>query len=42
MYPYIGRATNPIMILEVDNTDVAKEVLKRNWVKLWDKEVYRL
>jgi hypothetical protein len=42
MYPYIGRATNPIMILEVDNLKVATEVLKRNWVKLWDKDLYRL
>ena len=42
MYPYIGRASNPIMILEVDNIKVATEVLKRNWVKLWDKELYRL
>jgi hypothetical protein len=42
MYPYIGRASNPIMILEVDNIKVATEVLKRNWVKLWDKDVYRL
>jgi hypothetical protein len=42
MYPYIGRASNPIMILEVDNLKVATEVLKRNWVKIWDKDVYRL
>jgi hypothetical protein len=42
MYPYIGRANNPIMIMEVDNIKVATEVLKRNWVKLWDKDVYRL
>ncbi|MFY9399682.1 MAG: hypothetical protein WAR22_15095 [Desulfomonilia bacterium] len=42
MYPFIGRASNPVMILEVDNTAVATDVLKRNWVKLWDKEVYRL
>lgn len=42
MYPYIGRASNPIMILEVDNIKVATEVLKRNWVKLWDKDIYRL
>jgi len=42
MYPYIGRASNPIMILEVDNLKVATEVLKRNWVKLWDKDLYRL
>jgi hypothetical protein len=42
MYPYIGRASNPIIILEVDNPAVATDVLKRNWVKLWDKELYRL
>jgi hypothetical protein len=42
MYPYIGRATNPIMIMEIDNLKVATDVLKRNWVKLWDKDVYRL
>lgn len=42
MYPYIGRASNPIIIMEVDNILVATDVLKRNWVKLWDKEVYRL
>lgn len=42
MYPFIGRASNPVMILEVDNTAVATDVLKRNWVKLWDKEIYRL
>ncbi|HOW99012.1 MAG TPA: hypothetical protein PK545_00230 [Deltaproteobacteria bacterium] len=42
MYPYIGRASNPIMIMEVDNPAVATDVLKRNWVKLWDKELYRL
>jgi hypothetical protein len=42
MYPYIGRASNPIIIMEVDNIKDATDVLKRNWVKLWDKEVYRL
>jgi hypothetical protein len=42
MYPFIGRATNPIMIMQVDNLKTAIEVLKRNWVKVWDKELYRL
>ena len=42
MYPYIGRASNPIIIINVDNPEEATEVLKRNWVKLWDKELYRL
>ena len=42
MYPYIGRASNPIIIIDVDNLKAAIDVLKRNWVKLWDKELYRL
>lgn len=42
MYPYIGRASSPIIIIDVDNLKAATEVLKRNWVKLWDKELYRL
>ena len=42
MYPYIGRASNPVMILEVDHLKKATEVLKRNWVKIWDKGVYKL
>lgn len=42
MYPYIGRASNPIMIIEVDHIKKATDVLKRNWVKIWDKGVYKL
>ena len=42
MYPYIGRASNPIIIIDVDNLKAATDVLKRNWVKIWDKELYRL
>lgn len=42
MYPYIGRATNPIIIIEVDHIKKASEVLKRNWVKIWDKGLYKL
>lgn len=42
MYPYIGRASNPIIIIDVDNLKEATDVLKRNWVKIWDKELYRL
>lgn len=42
MYPYIGRASNPIMIIEVDHIKKATDVLKRNWVKVWDKGVYKL
>lgn len=42
MYPFIGRASNPIIVLEVDKLKEATEVLKRNWVKLWSKDLYRL
>lgn len=42
LYPYIGRATNPIIIMEVDHIKKAKDVLKRNWVKIWDKSIYKL
>jgi hypothetical protein len=42
VYPYIGRASNPIMIIEVDHIKKATDVLKHNWVKVWDKSVYKL
>jgi hypothetical protein len=42
MYPYIGRASNPIMIMELDHIKKATDVLKRNWVKVWDKGLYKL
>jgi len=42
MYPYIGRASRPIMILKVDNLIKAVDVLKRNWVRIWDESLYRL
>ncbi|MEA2102082.1 MAG: hypothetical protein U9P80_05855 [Thermodesulfobacteriota bacterium] len=42
MYPYIGRATNPIMIIEIDKIEDARETLNRNWVKIWNEDVYRL
>lgn len=41
-YPYIGRASNPIMIMEVDHIKKAADVLNHNWVKVWDKSVYKL
>lgn len=41
-YPYIGRASNPIMIMEVDHIKKAADVLNNNWVKVWDKSVYKL
>ncbi len=42
MYPYIGRASRPIMVLMVDNLAKATDVLKKNWVKVWDEAIYRL
>ncbi|MCD6569703.1 MAG: hypothetical protein J7L53_03270 [Deltaproteobacteria bacterium] len=42
MYPYIGKASRPIMVLKVDNLVKAIEVLKRNWVRIWDESIYRL
>ena len=42
VYPYIGRASNPIMIIEVDHIKKAVDVLKHNWVRVWDKSVYKL
>ncbi len=42
MYPYIGRASRPIMVLLVDHIAKATDVLKKNWVKVWDESIYRL
>ncbi|MEA3223401.1 MAG: amino acid-binding protein [Thermodesulfobacteriota bacterium] len=42
MYPYIGRASRPIVILKVDDLIKAVDVLKRNWVRIWDESLYRL
>ncbi len=43
-YPYLGRGESgqPIVILGVDKTDEAIEVLKKNWVHTFGKEIYAL
>ena len=43
-YPYLGRGESgqPIVIVGVDKTDEAVEVLKRNWVHTFGKEIYAL
>ena len=43
-YPYLGRGESgqPIVIVGVDKTDEAIEVLKRNWVHTFGKEIYAL
>ena len=43
-YPYLGRGESgqPIVILGVDKTDEAIEVLRKNWVHTFGKEIYAL
>ena len=44
LYPYLGRGESgqPIVILGVDKTDEAIEILQKNWVKTFGKEIYAL
>jgi len=44
LYPYLGRGESgqPIVILGVDKTQEAVEVLQKNWVKTFGKEIYAL
>jgi len=43
-YPYLGRGESgqPIVILGVDKTEEAVEVLGKNWVHTFGKEIYAL
>ncbi len=43
-YPYLGRGESgqPIVIVGVDKTEEAIEVLKNNWVHTFGKEIYAL
>jgi hypothetical protein len=44
LYPYLGRGESgqPIVILGVDKIQEAVEVLQKNWVKTFGKEIYAL
>ena len=44
LYPYLGRGESgqPIVILGVDKTEEAVEVLSKNWVHTFGKEIYAL
>ena len=43
LYPYLGRATNqPIIIVGVDRIEEALNVLQKNWVHTFDKDIYSL
>jgi len=43
-YTYLGRGEShqPIVILGVDRTEEAVAILKKNWVKTFDQEIYSL
>ena len=43
-YPYLGRGESgqPIVIVGVDKTKEAIEVLRKNWVRIFGKEIYAL
>jgi hypothetical protein len=44
LYPYLGRgeSNQAILVLGVDNTEKALQVLQKNWVRTYGKEVYAL
>ncbi len=44
LYPFLGRgeSDNPIVIMGVDRTDEAAEILKKNWVHTFGDEIYAL
>jgi hypothetical protein len=44
LYPYLGRGESgqPIVIVGVDKTDEAVNVLRNNWVHTFGKEIYAL
>ena len=44
LYPYLGRGESgqPIVILGVDRTEEAVDVLNKNWVHTFGKEIYTL
>ena len=44
LYTYLGRGESgqPIVIVGVDKTKEAMEVLKKNWVRTFGKEIYAL
>ncbi len=44
LYPYLGRGESghPIVIMGVNKTEKAIEVLNRNWVRTFGKEIYAL
>ena len=43
LYPYLGRMSDQaIVIIGVDKTEAAEEVLKQNWIRTLGKEIYNI
>lgn len=44
LYPYLGRGESgqAILVIGVDNTEKAAQVLQKNWVHTFGKEIYAL
>ena len=41
VYPFL-ETPDPILILEIDDTEEAVKVLKSNWISLYDERVYNM
>ena len=42
LYTCLGRGENTVLIVGVDLIEEATQVLKRNWVHMYDEELYKL
>ena len=42
LYTCLGRGENTVLIVGVDRMDEAIQVLKKNWVHMYDEELYKL
>ncbi len=42
LYTCLGRGENTVLIVGVDRMEEAKQVLMKNWVHMYDEELYKL
>jgi len=42
LYTCLGTGEKTVLIVGVDKMDEAKQILKKNWVHMYDEELYRL
>jgi hypothetical protein len=42
LYTCLGRGEKTVLIVGVDKMEEATQVLKKNWVHIYDEELYRL